>query len=152
MFIQKIRKKFFELLSLKYTFKFIQIYQINHSILLQLNLFIFIFKSFTMTCDFELIESWTAHLFKSTVSKWVSLISFNASTKSQNVIISWNINMNQQLRQWAINQSNEIIKMLIELKDQQNMILKLNECYKCIKTEQGWSFNQFAMHVSEYFV
>ncbi len=80
-----------------------------------------------MTCNFELIESWTAHLLKSTVSKWVSLISFNASAKSQNVIISWNINMNQQLHQWAINQSDEIIKMLIELKDQQNMILKLNE-------------------------
>ncbi len=27
-------------------------------------------------------------------------------------------------------------------------------CYKCIKidkTEQDWSFNQFAMHASEYF-
>ncbi len=35
--------------------------------------------------------------------------------------------MNQQLRQWVINQSDEIIKMLIELKDQQDMILKLNE-------------------------
>ncbi len=23
--------------------------------------------------------------------------------------------------------------------------------YKCIKTEQDWSFNQFAMHASEYF-
>ncbi len=35
--------------------------------------------------------------------------------------------MNQQLRQWAINQSDEIIKMLIELRDQRNMTLKLNE-------------------------
>ncbi len=35
--------------------------------------------------------------------------------------------MNQQLRQWAINQSDEIIKTLIELRDQWNMILKLNE-------------------------
>ena len=35
--------------------------------------------------------------------------------------------MSQQLRQWAINQSDEIIKMLIELRDQRNMTLKLNK-------------------------
>ena len=47
--------------------------------------------------------------------------------RSQNVAISWNINMSQQLRQWAIDQSDEIIKMLIELRDQRDMTLKLNE-------------------------
>ncbi len=35
--------------------------------------------------------------------------------------------MSQQLRQWAIDQSEEIIKMLIKLKDQWDMTLKLNE-------------------------
>ncbi len=35
--------------------------------------------------------------------------------------------MSQQLRQWAIDQSDEIIKMLIKLKDQWDMTLKLNE-------------------------
>ena len=35
--------------------------------------------------------------------------------------------MSQQLRQWAIDQSDEIIKMLIELKDQWDMTLKLNK-------------------------
>jgi len=35
--------------------------------------------------------------------------------------------MSQQLRQWTIDQSDEIIKMLIELRDQWNMTLKLNE-------------------------
>ncbi len=35
--------------------------------------------------------------------------------------------MSQQLRQWAIDQSDEIIKMLIKLKDQWYMTLKLNE-------------------------
>ena len=80
-----------------------------------------------MTHDSESIESWTAHLLKSIVSKWVSLISFNASARFQNVVISWNINMSQQLHQWTINQSDEIIKMLIKLKDQQDMTLKLNE-------------------------
>ncbi len=80
-----------------------------------------------MTRDFELVESWTAYLLKSIASKWVFLISVDASAKSQNVTISWNINISQQLHQWTIDQSNEIIKMLIELKDQQNMTLKLNE-------------------------
>ncbi len=80
-----------------------------------------------MTCDSESVESWTAHLFKSIASKRVFLISFDASVKSQNVAISWNINMSQQLCQWTIDQSDEIIKMLIELRDQQNMTLKLNE-------------------------
>ncbi len=35
--------------------------------------------------------------------------------------------MNQQLRQWAIDQSDEIIKMLIELRNQWDMTLKLNK-------------------------
>ncbi len=90
-------------------------------------IYLSIFISFTMTCDSESVESWTAHLFKSIASKRVFLISFDASVKSQNVAISWNINMSQQLRQWTIDQSDEIIKMLIELRDQQNMTLKLNE-------------------------
>ncbi len=80
-----------------------------------------------MTRDSESVESWTARLLRSTVSRRVFLISFDASARSQNVAISWNINMSQQLRQWAINQSNEIIKMLIELRDQRDMTLKLNE-------------------------
>ncbi len=80
-----------------------------------------------MTRDSESVESWTARLLRSTASKQVSFISFDASARSQNVAISWDINMNQQLRQWAIDQSDEIIKMLIELKDQRDMTLKLNE-------------------------
>ena len=80
-----------------------------------------------MTRDSESVESRTAHLLRSTVSKQVFLISFDASAKSQNVAISWNINISQQLRQWAIDQSDEIIKMLIELRDQRDITLKLNE-------------------------
>ncbi len=80
-----------------------------------------------MTRDFEPVESWTAHLLRSTASRRVFLISFDASARFQNVVISWDINMSQQLRQWAINQSDEIIKMLIELRDQRDMTLKLNE-------------------------
>ncbi len=103
--------------------KFTQNYQINHSILSQ-----FIYLQFlTMTRDSESVELRTARLLRSTASRWVFLISVNASAKSQNVAISWDINMSQQLRQWAIDQSDKIIKMLIELRDQRNMTLKLNK-------------------------
>ena len=90
-------------------------------------IYLSIFISFTMTRDAESVESRTARLLRSIASRRVFLISFNASARSQNVAISWNINMNQQLRQWAIDQSDEIIKMLIELRDQRDMTLKLNE-------------------------
>ena len=103
--------------------KFTQNYQINHSILSQ---FIYL-QSFTMTRDSESVESWTAYLLKSSASRRVFLISVDASARSQNVATSWNINMSQQLRQWVIDQSDKIIKMLIELRDQQNMTLKLNK-------------------------
>ncbi len=80
-----------------------------------------------MTRDFEPVESRTARLLRSTASRRVFIISFDVSAESQNVTISWNINTSQQLRQWAHDQSNEIIKMLIELRDQRDMTLKLNE-------------------------
>ncbi len=101
--------------------KFIKsITQLYHN---QIYLFIFL----TMTRDFESVESRTARLLRSTASRRVFIISFNVSAESQNVAISWDINTSQQLRQWAINQSDKIIKMLIELRDQRDMALKLNE-------------------------
>ena len=81
----------------------------------------------TITHDFESVESRTACLLRSTASRRVFIISFDASAESQNVAISWNINTSQQLHQWAINQSDKIIKMLIELRDQRDMTLKLNK-------------------------
>ncbi len=95
-----------------------------------------------MTRDFESVESRTAHLLRSTASRRVFIISFDASAESQNVIISWNINTNQQLRQWAHDQLNKIIKMLIELKDQQDMTLKLNEQWIVIQVEHDKRLNQ----------
>ncbi len=80
-----------------------------------------------MIRDFKSVESRTARLLRSIASRRIFIISFDASAESQNVAISWNINMSQQLCQWAINQSDEIIKMLIELRDQWDMTLKLNE-------------------------
>ncbi len=90
-------------------------------------IYLSIFISLTMIRDSESVESRTARLLKSIASRRVFLISFDASAESQNVATSWDINTSQQLRQWTINQSDEIIKMLIELKDQRDMTLKLNE-------------------------
>ncbi len=95
-----------------------------------------------MTRDSESVKSRTAYLLKSIASKQVSLISFNASTKSQNVAISWDINMSQQLRQWAIDQSDKIIKMLIELRDQRNMTLKLNEQWTDVQVDHIKRLNE----------
>ncbi len=104
-------------------FKFIKsITQSYHN-----QIYLSIFISLTMTRDSESVESRTARLLKSIANRRVSLISFDASAKPQNVAISWNINTNQQLRQWTIDQSDEIIKMLIELRDQRDITLKLNE-------------------------
>ena len=58
--------------------------QIYSNLLNQIYLFIFL----TMTRDFEPVESWTAHLLRSTASKWVFLISFNASVDVKNADIS----------------------------------------------------------------
>ncbi len=90
-------------------------------------IYLSIFISLTMTRNSESVESRTARLLRSTANRRVFLISFNASAESQNVATSWDINTSQQLRQWTIDQSDEIIKMLIELRDQQDMTLKLNE-------------------------
>ncbi len=70
-----------------------------------------------MIRDNESVKSRTAHLLRSTANRRISLLSFDASTEAKNVEISWNIKIEEQLRQWALDKSNEIIKMLDELKD-----------------------------------
>ena len=95
-----------------------------------------------MTHDFKSVKSQTAHLLRSTASRRVFIISFDVSAESQNVAISWNINTSQQLRQWAIDQSDEIIKMLIELKDQRDMTLKLNEQWIVVQVKHDKRLNQ----------
>ena len=82
---------------------------------------------FIIIRDNESVESRTAHLLRSTANKWVSLLSFDVSTEAKNIKISWNIKIEEQLRQWALDQLNKIIKMLNELRDQQDMTLKCNE-------------------------
>ncbi len=96
----------------------------------------------TMTRDSESVESRTARLLRSTASRRVFIISFDASAESQNVTISWNINTNQQLRQWTHDQSNEIIKMLNELRSQRDTTLKLNEQWIVVQVEHDKRLNQ----------
>ncbi len=94
-----------------------------------------------MTCNFESVESWTAHLLKSIASKCIFIISFDVSAESQNVTISWNINMSEQLHQWVHDQLNKIIKMLIELRNQWDITLKLNEQWIIIQVEHDKRLN-----------
>ncbi len=96
----------------------------------------------TMTCNFKSVESWTAHLLKSIVNKWVFLISFNVSVDIKNIDISWNIKTEEQLRQWVHNQSNEIIKMLNEFKSQRDTTLKLNEQWIVVQVKHDKRLNQ----------
>ncbi len=98
--------------------------------------------SLTMTRDSESVESWTAHLLRSTASRQVFLISFDASFDVKNADISWNIKTEKQLRQWVHDQSNEIIKMLNELRSQRDMTLKLNEQWIIIQVEHDKRLNQ----------
>ncbi len=95
-----------------------------------------------MTRDSEPVESRTARLLRSTASRRVFIISFDASAESQNVTISWDINTDQQLRQWAHDQSNEVIKMLNELRSQRDTALKLNEQWIVVQAEHDKRLNQ----------
>ncbi len=95
-----------------------------------------------MTRDFKPVESRIARLLRSTASRRIFIISFDVSAESQNVTISWNINTSQQLRQWTHDQSNKIIKMLIELRDQRDMTLKLNEQWIVVQVEHDKRLNQ----------
>ncbi len=99
-----------------------------------------------MTRNSESVESRTARLLRSTANRRVFLISVDASARSQNVAISWDINTSQQLRQWAINQSNEIIKMLIKLRDQRDMTLKLNKQWIDVQVDHIKRLNELEIN------
>jgi len=127
-----------EILQITFIKIHIQIYSnLSNQWLIQIYLFIFL----TMTCNFESVESWTAHLLKSIASKCIFIISFDVSAESQNVTISWNINMSEQLHQWVHDQLNKIIKMLIELRNQWDITLKLNEQWIIIQVEHDKRLN-----------
>jgi len=85
LFIQKIRKKFFELLSSN-LFKFTQIYS-NQSLNLITIKSIYLYL-LIMIRDNESVESRTARLLKSIANRRISLLSFDVSTEAKNVEIS----------------------------------------------------------------
>jgi len=126
---QKIHKNFFKL----------HLSNLSQSIYLYLQFLI-------MTCNFESVESWTAHLLRSTANKRVSLLSFNVSTEAKNVKISWNIKIEKQLRQWVLDQLNEIIKMLDELRDQRDITLKCNKHWIILQVEHTQRLKQLEIN------
>ncbi len=92
-------------------------------------------SSFIMTCDIKSIESWTIHLLKSIVNRKVSLLLINASVEAEKAVISWNINIKEQLFHWVSNQLDEVINMLNELWSQQDLTLQLNEHWLLVQDD-----------------
>ncbi len=99
-----------------------------------------------MIRDNESVESRTACLLRSTANRRVSLLSFDASTEAKNVKISWNIKIKEQLRQWVLDQLNKIIKMLDELRDQWDMILKCNKHWIILQIEHTQRLKQLEIN------
>jgi len=99
-----------------------------------------------MARDFESVKLRTTRLLRSIANRRVSLLSFNVSAESQNVAISWNIKIEEQLRQWVLDQSNEIIKMLDELRDQRDMTLKCNKHWIVLQVEHTRRLKQLEIN------
>ncbi len=88
-----------------------------------------------MTRDIESVESWTTRLLRSTVNRRVSLLLINASVEAEKAVISWNINIEEQLFHWVSNQLDEVINMLNELRSQRDLTLQLNEHWLLIQDD-----------------
>ncbi len=88
-----------------------------------------------MTCDVESVESQTTRLLRSTVSKRVSLLLIDASVEAEKAVITWNINIEEQLFHWVSNQLNEVINMLNKLRSQRDLTLQLNEHWLLIQDD-----------------
>ncbi len=80
-----------------------------------------------MTCDVKSVELWTTHLLRSIVNKRVSLLFIDASVEAEKAVISWNINIEEQLFHWVSNQLDEVINMLNEFQSQWDLTLQLNK-------------------------
>ena len=80
-----------------------------------------------MIHDVKSVGSRTTRLLKSTVNKRVSLLFIDASVEAEKAVISWNINIEEQLFHWVSNQLDEVINILNELRSQRDLILQLNE-------------------------
>ncbi len=88
-----------------------------------------------MIHDIKSVESWTTRLLKSTVNRKVSLLLINASVEAEKAVISWNINIKEQLFHWVSNQLDEVINMLNKLRSQRDLTLQLNEHWLLIQDD-----------------
>jgi len=88
-----------------------------------------------MTCDVKSVEFRTTRLLRSTVNRRVSLLLINASVEAEKAVISWNINIEEQLFHWVSNQLDEVINMLNELRSQRDLTLQLNEHWLLVQDD-----------------
>ncbi len=88
-----------------------------------------------MTRDVESVELRTTRLLKSTVNRRVSLLLINASVEAEKAVISWNINIEEQLFYWVSNQFDKVINMLNELRSQWDLTLQLNEHWLLVQDD-----------------
>jgi len=122
-----MHKKFFEFsLIKKHQFKT----STSHLLLPQQLL-----SSLIMTRDVESVESRTTRLLRSTVNRRVSLLLIDASVEAEKAVISWNINIEEQLFHWISNQFNEVINMLNELRSQRDLTLQFNEHWLLVQND-----------------
>ncbi len=88
-----------------------------------------------MTHDVESVESRTTRLLRSTVNRRASLLLIDASVEAEKAVISWNINIEEQLFHWVSNQFDEVINMLNELRSQRDLTLQLNEHWLLVQDD-----------------
>jgi len=88
-----------------------------------------------MTHDVESVESRTTRLLRSTVNRRVSLLFIDASVEAEKAVISWNINIEEQLFHWVSNQFDKVINMLNKLRSQRDLTLQLNEHWLLIQDD-----------------
>jgi len=88
-----------------------------------------------MTCNVKSVEFRTTRLLRSTVNRRVSLLLIDASVEAKKAVISWNINIEEQLFHWVSNQLDEVINMLNELRSQRDLTLQLNEHWLLIQDD-----------------
>ncbi len=88
-----------------------------------------------MTCNVESVESWTNHLLRSIVNRRISLLLIDASVEAEKAVITWNINIEEQLSHWVSNQFSKVINMLNELRSQRNLTLQLNEHWLLVQED-----------------
>ncbi len=89
-----------------------------------------------MTRDVKSVDFRTTRLLRITVNRRVSLLLIDASVEAEKAVISWNINIEEQLFHWVSNKLDEVINMLNELRSQRDLTLQLNEHWLLVQDDQ----------------